>query len=444
MLPDSIAGEGKAGWGRLVLVIGAAFAVSVALLALPGHARSTSYEYDPSFGKPGSRGVAVPVQDGSIADLLPLPGGKILFAGRQSAKAAGKDGARFLVGRLNADGSRDSSFGDDGQARVPAFANDGFAASVIKAPGGGFFVAGNVGDARDSTSHPAVFRIHGDGSLDRSFRPYRGSTPKLGPHSFTRLSIDSKGRVVAIGSLLQMLDRKKSVLVMRFRPQGGLDGSFGLAGHLVISTHRKGRNYGTKVIPLSGGRLLINGNLGRSPFVARTLDSGALDSKFGGGDGFISLPVGPALKCERTHPCTNVDMVRLSNGRIRVLTDFEPYEFTWRPYIVGLTASGRIDREFGDKGRLAMAHWGADPKGAVELLARKDGSMIVIGNKDGLSFQAIAQRVTSTGHFDSGFGKNGTLGIAGESAHGGTLLPNGDLLTLSEKWGRSLIQKFRR
>jgi len=444
LLLCSIVGEGKAGLGRLALVICAAFAVSVALLAQPCQAKSAGYEYDPSFGKPGNHGVAVPVQDGSIADLLPLPGGKILFVGRQSANAAGEDGARFLVGRLNADGSRDTSFGDGGQAQVPAFATDGFAVSVVKAPGGGFFVAGNVGDARNSKSHPAVFRLHDDGSLDRSFRPYRGSIPKLGPHSFTRLSVDSKGRVVAIGSLLQMLDRKKSVLLMRFRPQGGLDDSFGLAGHLVISTHHKGRNYGTKVIPLSGGRLLINGNLGRFPFVARTLDSGALDPKFGGGDGFIPLRVGPALECVRKHPCTNVDMVRLSNGKIRVLTNFQPYEFTWRPYIVGLTANGRIDRQFGDRGRLAMAHWGIDPKGAVELLTRKDGSMIVIGNRDGLNYQAIAERVTSTGQFDFGFGKNGTLGIAGEDAYGGTLLPNGDLLTLSEKRGKSLIQKFKR
>jgi uncharacterized delta-60 repeat protein len=217
-----------------------------------GAARATLERYtaagtlDPTFGTGGSGSEelglpsAVPVT-GSVNAVATLPGGKALFAGSFGSGA----GMQAAVGRINADGSYDTTFGTGGVRRdVIAKAGTLNAwSAVAAAPGGKIVVTGEVTDAAPGGNVTVVGRYNADGTPDATFGPGGLRYLQLSPLTTASRQTDPHGLAVQPdGKILVGLAIADTYLgptvddvafvagVTRLQTDGTPDPSFGTGG----------------------------------------------------------------------------------------------------------------------------------------------------------------------------------------------------------------------
>ena len=218
--------------------------------------------------------------------------GKIVLAGFANTGANNN----FALVRYNSDGSVDTSFDGDGivTTAVPIFSSH---IDAIALQADGKIVV--LGDAQDgSGSDFAVVRYNTNGSLDTSF----GGTGIVitaigtgsGSDSPQSLVVQADGKILAGGTAYNGTDF--DFAVARYNSNGTLDTSFG--GGDGISTIPIGSGndsaYGMAVLP--DGKIILSGKSNNGSdddfAVARLNSDGSLDTSFGGGDGFVTAPVG--------------------------------------------------------------------------------------------------------------------------------------------------------
>jgi uncharacterized delta-60 repeat protein len=175
--------------GRLVTVgHGGTGAYPVAVRYLPDGS------LDPTFGRGGRVTMAGPMTGAMAAALQ--PDGRIVVAGN----ANGTNPA-LAVARLLADGTPDTSFGDDGQV-VTAVGWQANADAVIVQSNGRIAVAGaaDIGKQRGQFAF-LVARYEPDGVPDRSFGRDGVATTDFTPGTdeATALAVDASGHLVAGG-----------------------------------------------------------------------------------------------------------------------------------------------------------------------------------------------------------------------------------------------------
>jgi uncharacterized delta-60 repeat protein len=152
---------------------------------------------DPSFGSGGIVTTAVSSNDEIYAATLQADG-RIVVAGYSETTNPGP--ALIAVGRYNADGTLDASFGTNGRVTTSLSGVWDMATAVVMQPDGGIVVAGY---SSPSTAQQAVvLRYAADGSLDLSF----GSAgvvwiPTSGFDVFSALLRQPDGQLVAAGRL---------------------------------------------------------------------------------------------------------------------------------------------------------------------------------------------------------------------------------------------------
>ncbi len=136
------------------MVTMAVLALCAAFMPDPGQARSPG-QLDPSWGSDGLTVLAFgdKTAGSTAAGLVKDPEGRIMQLGSSSS---GKEG---LISRNLADGSPDSTFGNEGTAAVPGL----LPRSIDFQPDGRPVIAGLA------AGEPALARLNGDGSLDASF-----------------------------------------------------------------------------------------------------------------------------------------------------------------------------------------------------------------------------------------------------------------------------------
>jgi len=164
----------------------------------------------------------------AIADLVVLPNGKILAAGYRMSP----EPRAVVVGRLNADGSRDFAFGANGQVALPTCAPNSDCGSGVALAidgSGGIFVTGAA---------TAVTRINSNGSVDTAYV----SAPTAHDTPITDVAIDSLGRAAAFGTRFVSNDDRRSY-VARFNTDGSRDTTFAVAGEAVLSIGYTGQSY---------------------------------------------------------------------------------------------------------------------------------------------------------------------------------------------------------
>ena len=132
-------------------------AVTWGVLAASAVARAQSL--DTSFN-PGA--------NGSVCALAVQPDGKILVGGDFTTLGGGGTGTtpRNRIGRLNADGSLDTSFNPGANGGVYALAVQPDGKILV---GGDFTTLGGGGTG--TTTRNCIGRLNADGSLDTSFNP---------------------------------------------------------------------------------------------------------------------------------------------------------------------------------------------------------------------------------------------------------------------------------
>ena len=163
-----------------------------------------------------------------------------------TANAQPADGASLLtggdhcVGRLNDDGSVDTTFGTGGFQRMDVL-NDGVATldypgNPIVLPDGKILVCGTSGgDVAYQTTAWYIVKYHPDGTLDTAFGEggiVFDTVIDVGVAKGFSMNVRSDGKIVAAGSLTRAGERGQCTVV-QYNPDGSRDTKFGLEGGMT-------------------------------------------------------------------------------------------------------------------------------------------------------------------------------------------------------------------
>ena len=163
-------------------------------------------DLDPTFGSGGQRVLTVAPFNQPLGatlvgnDIVIQPDGKIVIAGYAAASSS-----EWVVARLNADGSYDTSFGIGGNGLVYFYEGnaDNQAISVALRPDGHIVVGGTILDGNNGLVTAVVVQLNSDGSSDTTWGN-NGQvyfTPAAGTGTRTRAIVLDTVDPFALGSL---------------------------------------------------------------------------------------------------------------------------------------------------------------------------------------------------------------------------------------------------
>ena len=214
-----------------------------------------------------------------------LSGAAVVVQGDGRATIAGsRDGRGFLVARLRPDGKPDRAFGHRGTTTIRfRGATAAGARAVALFRDGRILVAGTVRSG--GVRRFAAARLLPNGQLDPNFGS--GGSVVAGPPGaqLEAMALQPEGELVLAGSVSAR--PRRAVLVVRLRPDGSPDRSFGTGG-AVDSRAVKLAGRARAVTVLPDGRIALAvsaepGRAARATFIAARLTAGgAFDPTFDG------------------------------------------------------------------------------------------------------------------------------------------------------------------
>jgi uncharacterized delta-60 repeat protein len=366
------------GWrvGMVVLVV-AALASATGAAAAGGSGAAP----DPSFGTGGR--VTVPLANawakGRFGPIATAAGGKFLvgYAGEPE-----QGPGYHAIERLEADGSPDPSFGEDGSVEVP------YEVTALAEDSGGGVVFGDDG---------TVERLAPDGAPDKAFDGQVGYF--AGQFVAKTIAIDAAGRILVGGHFrpsARYYPEESQAGIMRFEPNGAPDPSFGTKGIAYVSAYYDSNEGEFGLLP--DGSMLMTG-----PSLTHI-----------GADGKV-LP-GPNVKLgEGAH-----SLVVFPDGGFAVSSfateGLEPAEEKPGCTVTRYQADGSLDPAFAQGGVLKDA----DLAGC-RIIAAPEGGLLVRGTIEATSGQPAPRllRLDAGGARVAGFGNGGTVTVPGPAAAGG-------------------------
>jgi len=176
---------------------------------------------DATFGTAGLAADPPMDTDWEVHDLAIQPDGKIL--------AAAGSISVFTVGRLNTDGTFDTSFDGDGIATIAPIASDRSHATGVAVQTDGKILVSGATRLYPYPYQAMLARFETDGSPDAAFgtngnvQVTLGSSSDWVPRLFT-MALQSDGKAVVIGTCVYDFG------LVRFTTAGALDTTFGTAG----------------------------------------------------------------------------------------------------------------------------------------------------------------------------------------------------------------------
>jgi uncharacterized delta-60 repeat protein len=210
---------------------------------------------DAGFGNGGKLDIdaaATLSGDSEARALLIQPDGKLLVAGY----ASGPGNYDFLVMRLNANGSPDTTFGSGGITRTPIGSSEDIANAMVRQPDGRIVLAGSS-YAADGHRHFALARYTAAGILDPTFGSGGLVTTPVGPSDdyAYALLLMPWGRLVAAGSArISTSGPGTDLAVVAYNADGSLDRYFGIGGKRMLSIFNLDSIVYSLASDVSGGR----------------------------------------------------------------------------------------------------------------------------------------------------------------------------------------------
>lgn len=318
--------------------------------AMSGVAGAAPADLDHTFGQRGFAGIApaldVPQFTERVVDMAVGPQDEVFVLSQACPKSPE---CQFAVSRYSHDGFRDFGYGSGGRAVITVQLSS---QSRTNLPYGSIAVdaSGNVVVATSSEGNVVLFRLDPRGASDSGFGTAGRVTTDLGAtESATELSLQSDGRIVVAGNLRRGAEGGESadLLLARYLSNGAPDPGFGQQGTIVANllpedqavalaidadgridvgvdeccasrgraivarflpegsldagfSSQVGAGSSTslsEIVPLPDGKLFVmgshaaRGQQGLISFVARLLENGRPDRKFGRG-GQVSLGAG--------------------------------------------------------------------------------------------------------------------------------------------------------
>jgi uncharacterized delta-60 repeat protein len=249
---------------------------------------------------------------------------------------------------------------------------------------------------------------------DRTFGSGRGwvATRIPGASSVAYGVAVIRGGGIVIAGQATTADGNGQILVVRYRPDGRRDRSFG--SHGIFKTAlpaADGPFTALSVVPeRSTGRLLIAGGYGQGSMLAlRLTPAGRLDRTFGRArTGLVTTPAGGIAESLAVQP----------NGGI--LLGGSNFNSEGRPMVVaGFTRHGRLDRRFGRGGLAQALFWNpvlASSAGVTGLATTPNGGVIASGHIDYIGSDGHGSagvfRLSSHGRPVRSFGTGGHVEVA--------------------------------
>ena len=287
---------------------------------------------DPSLDGDGRATTNFGEANATAQGLAVSPDGRITLGGGRSRGLAPRD---FLFTRLTAGGSPDPSF----TPTTVDLGADEFLTEMARQPDGKVVAAGFSGSPGDF----AVARVGANGGPDNSFSDDGKLTIPFGPSDDEAwaLTIQPDGKIVVAGHGGPL----QSMIVVRLKPDGTPDGTFGNGGVAFADFGADEFAYAVAVQP--NGRILVAGvttAAGGGDFAVARFDSGgALDTTFSG-DGKLTAGFGANGE-------SAAGVVVQQNGRIVVGGHGVPGGDN---VLLRLNPNGSPDRSFGSAGELRI------------------------------------------------------------------------------------------
>lgn len=252
------------------------------------HAYAAPGDLDPTFANGGKFSFGFGGEGGYASAVVVQADGKIVVAATGASPA-------FVLLRYNGDGTRDSSFGTDGEVITWFFAEDGgFAnaqASGLALQADGKIIA--VGASyTNSGADAAIARYNPDGSLDGSFGNAGKLTTDFGTASdfWYAVAVQPDGKILAAGTRTTSTSEFSYVLA-RYNTDGSPDAGFNNgAGRTTTFIAVRGSGpvdpVGMAVQP--DGKIVLTGSVSGGGALngyrlARYTTEGILDDTFGTG-----------------------------------------------------------------------------------------------------------------------------------------------------------------
>jgi uncharacterized delta-60 repeat protein len=356
---------------------------------------------DQTFGDRGYAVVGFAHSYGqNLAALVVRPDGRILAAGRADANGSTDfdSGADFAFVQLNADGSRDATFGPAGDGTLVyggKYEDEMDAIAMLS--------DGSVLAAGQSRADFAMVRLTPGGMIDPTFGTKGLVKTDFGfPSDFARgIAIQGDGRIILAGTA------GPDFAVARYSANGQLDPSFGAGGKVRMDGG--GLDQASDVLLQRDGKIVVIGGT-RPPGKSFALSAlrlnadGTPDSSFGaGGMAVVDVTSRDEVAAAGALDGDRIILVGSGTG---TTSDFET---------VRLDARGRRDASFGPArdGTVVSGFIGPDGYFMTETVLRPDEGTLTVGvrssSDDDYYPEAQLVAFSADGSLDSRFGIGGVV-----------------------------------
>jgi len=257
------------------------------------------------------------------------------------------------------------------------------------------------------------------GSLDLSFGNNGQATSQEAGYC-KALAVQQDKKIIAAGNAYYSDENgdQSGFSLIRFKPNGGIDSSFGLNG--IVRTPNKGTI--TSVAALPNNKILVGGTF--DIVLGRYLPNGNIDSSFGT-NGFVHQFFPPFQYIYFN------DMQLQDNGRI-IMAGSASGNFPGAYIIVArFLPTGKLDSSFGRNGY--TVHNAAVDCNAVAI--QPDGKIIIGGTSSSYK-KFVTIRYNSNGSVDNSFGSSGVVvtdltdGVKQDYITGLAVQPDGKILAV--------------
>ena len=375
------------------------------------------------------------------------PDGKVVVVGQ-----SGLNGVfHSALGRYNADGTLDATFGDGGKALVTLDAGGDLLTSVAIMPDGKIVAAGALNQNNANVAF-LVARFNSDGSLDATFGNGGKTITTFGDPAAqaNALLVQPDGKVVLVGhSGAGSYSELNDFTLARYETNGDLDSTFGNGGK--IRTHFAGEaNTGTRATDAMlqpDGKIIAVGHykteaVRRQFAVARYMQNGNLDPTFGG-DGKVTTILGD-------FDAYGMAGVLQPDGKV-IVGGFKDARRNDDFALSRYNADGSVDTSFGNGGSIINDLFGSSDDIVYALATTPDGKLLATGRTGAYpNFRFGLARYNQNGTFDQSFGNAGKVltdfgGVSSQS-YGSALQSDGKIVlagyTISGATGADFTNNF--
>jgi uncharacterized delta-60 repeat protein len=330
--------------------------------------------------------------------------GKIVATGYSEISGNGYD---FAIVRYNANGTLDTTFGGGDGIVTTDFGNsDNAALSMALQSDGKIVVAGyslNPGTNFDI----AVGRYNADGTPDTSFGTGGLVMTDFGSTNQAAVSVvlQSNGKIVVAGYSTNP-GNDLDFAIVRYNADGTLDTTFGGGDGIVTTDFSTSSDYASSIALQSDGKIVVAGNAtisGHSDFaVARYNGNGTPDTSFSG-DGKVTTNLSPTSSDASS-------LALQSDGKIVVAGGTSitgPYDFS----LVRYNADGTPDTSFGTDGNgIVITELSVGYDYAIAMTLQNDGKIVATGVSNISGVQNVALlRYNANGTLDTSFSGDGIV-----------------------------------